>query len=473
MRLLIAPLLATLLCTIGAAHAQRLPTLPEAFGRGTSGAGGVARGSDLMRVDIDLARYPDALCADATPAVFYVRSARAAQHREDWVVYLQGGGSCDNGQVCHDRWLGRDGNFGANKLSSAFAPAGGIKSGGIESPDARNPFAEWNQVFVYYCSSDGWAGQARDVRSVAVHEGAATEYRLHLLGARIVDAVFDTLRGGNGQLAYSDADGTRRAMPDLDSARTLLFAGSSAGGGGVRSNADRIGALLRSARPDCATGACPLRYAAVLDGSYGLASETLDHAGSRVCGPLASATCTYEQSTRRRWFDVLLGFRDGLADASCVDYHAPLGDEWRCADGAHVLEHHLQTAFFVRSDLQDSLVMGNTVEAGYSYQGVPLDRALYGLLEEGQLRALASIAARSEEARPASLLEPPGVFGPQCGDHETLRSNEPTFRRGIIGANGTRQTMLDSLSDWLAGRGPVSVVERFDASGPPASCGLR
>lgn len=89
------------------------------------------------------------------------------------------------------------------------------------------------------------------------------------------------------------------------------------------------------------------------------------------------------------------------------------------------------------------------------------------------MRALATLAARSEEPRLASISEPPGVFGPQCGDHETLRSNEATFRRSIVDTNPIPHDMLDSLSDWLAGRGPINIVESFNASGPPGSCRLR
>ena len=62
---------------------------------------------------------------------------------------------------------------------------------------------------------------------------------------------------------------------------------------------------------------------------------------------------------------------------------------------------------------------------------------------------------------------------PQCGDHETLRSNEATFRRSIVDTNPIPHDMLDSLSDWLAGRGPINIVESFNASGPPGSCRLR
>lgn len=458
---------------MSAQAAAQLPTLPEAFGRGTPGAGGVAAGDDLMRVEVPLARYPDALCADGSATALYVRAARSQRHRDDWVIYLQGGGSCDGGEDCHARWLGRDGNFGANKLSSQYAPARGINAGGILSPDGRNPFADWNHAFVYYCSSDGWSGQARDLVAEAQHEGVPTRYRLHQLGARIVDAVIDRLRGGAGLVQYAGPDGTRRALPDLDAAGTVLLAGSSAGGSGVRTHADRVGELLQAQRPGCPGRECDLRYAAVIDASYGLASADLEHAGSRACGPADPSACSYETSMRIRWFGILRGFRDGIADASCEAFHASLGDPWRCADGAHVLEHHLATPFFVRADLQDRLVMGNTVEAGYGYAGVPLDRALYGQLEELQLRALATRNSRAEETPPPSPFGAPGVFGPQCGDHETLRSDEPTFRRAVIDTSGEPRTMLELLANWLAGRQPSVAIETFAANGPPASCGLR
>ncbi|HET9482344.1 MAG TPA: pectin acetylesterase-family hydrolase [Xanthomonadales bacterium] len=463
-----------LLCAFaGSVHAAdaTLPTLREAFGRGLPGAGAVAPGSGLFRIDVPGDRYPDAHCADGSPAVFYARRATDPIHRDDWVVYLQGGGSCDSGEDCRARWLGRDGNFGANKLSSAFAPQRGIVAGGIENPDPRNPFGGWNHVFVYYCSSDGWTGTAAAVATEAQHDGRTVAYRIDFLGARIIDAVLDLLR--SGAAGYTGAQGERVALPDLDRAQRVLFAGSSAGGSGVRSNADRVGELLRAHGERCDARGCGPAYAAVVDASYGLSTEGLDHRGSRACGAVAPEACTYERSMRRRWFDVMLSFRHGVTDSSCVAYHASRGDEWRCADGVHLLQHHVLTPYFVRADLQDRLVMGNTLEAGFRYEGVALDAATYGALEEIQLLELATVAARAEETRADSPLEPPGVFGPQCGDHETLRSDAPTFGRAIIGADGTRHTMLQVLANWLAGRAPAAVVESFEPGVPAPGCRAR
>ena len=443
------------------------PSLSEAFGTGTPGAGGVAGGRDLFRVDIPTEAYPDALCADGSPGVFFVRAASEPAHQHDWVIYLQGGGSCNSGEQCHDRWLGRDGNFGANKLSSTFAPPRGMNGGGIENPDPRNPFAGWNHVFGYYCSSDAWSGQAKAKAVTTEVDGEAVTYQIHLMGAAIVDATVDMLRSG---VDYLDAEDQTIAMPDLDEARRVLFAGSSAGGSGVRNNADRLGVLLQENNVRCDEEGCDLTFAAVIDASFGLGPEGLDHTDSRVCGDELVGECTYEQSMHYRWYDVVEDFRNARTDETCIDFHAPLADEWRCADGVHLLQHHIGSPFFVRTDLQDRLVMGNTLEAGYGYDGVPLNRALYGELEEIQLLEVANIAETSEEPREPSPLEPPGVFGPQCGDHETLRSDRPTYGSAVITEDGRRYTTLRVLWNWLHGTGRSIVVESFDPSGPPVSC---
>ncbi len=457
-------LFALLLLPVQALHGAA-PTLPEAFGPGIAGAaGGVARGSDLLRVELPSERYPDALCADGTVPPIFVRSASVSASRNKWVVFLQGGGSCNSGEDCHARWRGRDGNFGADKLSARFAPTGGMATGGIGGRDPRNPFATWNQVFVYYCSSDGWSGRARDQVVEANHQGVPTTYRLHLMGAHIVDAVFDFLRSGS--VSYNEANGVRRTLPDLDQADTLLFAGSSAGGNGVRANADRIGEQLHAARLGCPGPSCPLTYAAVLDASYGLSTRELDHANTSACGVEDPANCSYERSMRFRWEETQINFRRGLADESCVRIHEARGDAWRCADDGYVIENHLTTPVFARADLQDRLVMGNTIETGFSFMGVPIDRALYGSLHELQLRRL-PLLTQTEEPRPPGPLARPASFGPQCGAHEALQHNEPMFNDLVVLPDGRRLAMLNVLADWLAGRSPGAVVQSFNVSQPP------
>ena len=87
-----------------------------------------------------------------------------------------------------------------------------------------------------------------------------------------------------------------------------------------------------------------------------------------------------------------------------------------------------------------------------------------------QLLKLATLALRSQEPRLPSALERPGVCVPQCGDHETLRSNDTTFQRAIIADDGTRYAGLQVLSNWLEGRSPAAVVEQFELGQLPAGC---
>ena len=70
---------------------------------------------------------------------------------------------------------------------------------------------------------------------------------IHFKGARIIDAVLETLRRSSRGRAVLPPGGTAgKAIPDLDAATHVLFAGSSAGGLGANTNADRVAAKLRT-----------------------------------------------------------------------------------------------------------------------------------------------------------------------------------------------------------------------------------
>ena len=59
-----------------ASSARAASLLPQAFSCGTEGvAGGLGGGDDLTKYVVDTARYPNALCNDGTPAVFYYHDA--------------------------------------------------------------------------------------------------------------------------------------------------------------------------------------------------------------------------------------------------------------------------------------------------------------------------------------------------------------------------------------------------------------
>ena len=55
--------------------------------------GGLGAGVDLTRYTIDTSKFPNALCNDGTPGVFYYAPATRDEDRNKWFIFLQGGGA--------------------------------------------------------------------------------------------------------------------------------------------------------------------------------------------------------------------------------------------------------------------------------------------------------------------------------------------------------------------------------------------
>lgn len=423
-----------------AATVRAADPLPQAFSCGKEGpAGGLGAGTDLTRHVIDTTRFPEAVCNDGTPAIFYYGAATRPEDENKWIIFLQGGGSCVDGQSCAERWCSIDTAYGLHKMSSSQSKPQ-IRGAGFLSPDPENRFGSWNRVLIYYCSSDTWAGTSTRTVSAALNGAASREYVIHFRGSRIVDSVLDTLRNatpaGRRRVARHDASNATSPWPDLDSATAVMFAGSSAGGAGVRNNLDRAGARLRATNPDVV-------FRGVIDAIYFPLSENRDFTKSTFCAADVRG-CSYEGFTRGRWDSVQVELYDSRGDASCVDWHtanAP-GTEWRCGDGEHVNLHHLTTPFFLRQDLLDENIAADYVEAGF---GTPSD---YARAIESEMRNLPV----PEEARGAV----PGQFVPQCTDHESFTTNQPVFRVRLDGVS-----WHDAVWNWATGAQPQQLIRNF------------
>lgn len=122
-------------------------------------AGLINAGTTLSRVDLDTTRYPEAVCNDGTPGLFYVRKGTGAGANR-WIIFLEGGGACFEGTECARRWCSVDTAFGAAKMSNRYAPARGVGGGGILATRADSAFTDFNKAGVYYCSSDVWSGRS-------------------------------------------------------------------------------------------------------------------------------------------------------------------------------------------------------------------------------------------------------------------------------------------------------------------------
>ena len=350
----------------------------------------------------------------------------------------------------------------------------GIRGWGIFNQDpVRNNFAGWNHVLIYYCSSDGWAGTARNVQLSATGPGGATaQYRIHFEGANIVDAVIRTLqrqKPGAPPVTYHDEEGVFCAMPDLDEATHVLFSGTSAGSGGVRHHADRVGEKLRRSNVNCQSpGNCSLDYRAVIDAGYGPVFEGRDYANYTGCLN-APFLCDYVALMQHQWNNVTQGLYRGQIDQSCLNWHKANkpGTEWKCADTDHVMEHHITTPYFTRIDLQDSLKVGNYVADGFGASD-DAGQAIYNALLN--LPNLDAFAEEGSVMGGGPPLATPGIFGPQCTQHVGLTSNHAFFDVKVHNGGILLYSAHDVLWNWWTGQQPQQVIYPYIGPGPAPNC---
>lgn len=459
--------------TVLKASSDQPEGIAKALSCGTVGtAEGVSPGEDLYRIDLDLSNFPKAVCNDGTPAVMFVRRYKKKQDKNKWIIFLLGGGNCGNGESCAQRWCSIDTNYGADKMSTRFLKEARIAGEGVFSPDTSiNSFAGWNQVFVYYCSSDDWAGSASNVHLSAIDaSGNQVDYLINFRGADIVEAVIGTLQRepGGRQVLYKDSDGVEQVMPDLDKAELVLLAGSSAGGNGVKNNVDRVGDLLRKTNKHCRrSGDCPLVYMGVIDANYPPSYRTLDLARATFCTE-PPFLCTYEDFYVGAWNRVHLATWGSRGDDSCVKWHQDNmpGTEWMCADPQHVVNNHLTTPLFIRQDLQDE-----TWGKAYADAGLTTPDQ-FGQLVHDQLMNVVNLDKFAEEGSVRSRgpqLRTPGVFGPQCRQHYGLTDGTAFFSVTVTDS-GKKYSYHDLLWNWVHGVQPQQVIHSFTGPGSAPDC---
>ncbi|MBL8684160.1 MAG: hypothetical protein JNK05_33610 [Myxococcales bacterium] len=437
------------------ADGSSAPFITEALDCRFDAPGGPGSG-DMQRHSLDLTRFPDALCNDGTGAVLHFRPARGAANRNKWVISLRGGGSCISGIDCASRYCGCSNaraamcpgipaenrtNFTADNMSNTVAallPGRGVilRDGG---PTMVNPLADYNHVYLQYCTSDVWSGTRRDAVLDGVHPrtGAPLRYRVHFLGSRVLDADIATLRrDGVSALVHA---GTATQMPDLDDAEEVVFTGDSAGGIGLVQNLDRLATTLRASNTRCAGATCPLRVSSLIDASTGPDMSRLDFSMTDFG--------TYATFLSRNWAaqTTYWGVR---TDESCVEYHRSRspGSESSCSDFSHTIRHHVTSPFFVRMALLDGLIFETYRSLGLrdSMMG-PLSGMVFAQTLGRELAGFPMLSTTAEEG--ASIRTPSGVFAPLCTDHDTIFEDVEVYGTSITLA-GTTYKLFDVFDPW-------------------------
>ncbi|MEQ1508450.1 MAG: pectin acetylesterase-family hydrolase, partial [Myxococcota bacterium] len=284
---------------------------------------------DLHKVTLTDA---SSVCNDGSPPVLYVRPASDPDHRDDWVLFLQGGNHCEDYQTCAARWCGT-GYYEATRMSTRWTQPT-IAGAGIASTDPRSPFAGWNQVTFYYCSSDKWSGTNSQVVLDGPHP-----FRLEFQGSRILD---DGLAALSGDGLASD-DGVV-SLGGLDRAKTGVFAGSSAGGQGAAINLDRVAGMLPNAE-----------VLGIPDALFDPDEATLTAADAAAVRATADASHDLQLRT---WWPVL--------DASCVEANGIASSA--CDDLVNVMRNFTETPVLTHHDAFDPTYFGSPFSAVITFE---------------------------------------------------------------------------------------------------------
>ena len=150
--------------------------------------------------------FPDSSCDDGSPTGIGVNLASSP----NVLVFLNGGGACWDYQTCFVLNTAVHGPFGKTQFD---ASQGTVTGSILDRNLAGNPFADWNLVYVPYCTGDVHAGD-----NVIVYQSGGISRTVHHVGHANV-------------VAY-----LRRLVPTFPTVGKLVVSGSSAGGFGALSD---------------------------------------------------------------------------------------------------------------------------------------------------------------------------------------------------------------------------------------------
>jgi hypothetical protein len=150
--------------------------------------------------------FPDAACDDGTTTGIGVNLTSS----QNVLVFFNGGGACWDYTTCYILNTAVHGPFGQAQFDALAAGFGGTI---LDRQLAGNPFADWNLVFVPYCTGDVHGGD-----NVATYQNGAMTRMFHHVGHSNV-------------LAY-----LHRLGPTFPTIGRMVVSGSSSGGFGALLN---------------------------------------------------------------------------------------------------------------------------------------------------------------------------------------------------------------------------------------------
>ena len=272
-------------------------------------------GGDSNVLDlVPLSAYPGAVCNDGSPAGYYWSASSSGQTGK-WLIYLMGGMWCYSQQTCQLRM--QDAQFQTSskhwqKQLQIGQGTGGV--GGIFSNQGANPFADYNKVYLEYCSSDAW---------MADIDASEQTWGLAFKGQTIVQSALADLAANHGLASGAD----------------VVFGGCSAGGRGAMVLLDYVAGWLPSG----------VNVRGILDSGLWVDIPSFD---------------TNEITLQEQTQDAFALFNPtNVIPAECAAQYSG-GDSWKCIYGQYRMPF-VQTPYFINAaqmdDFQLLYDMGGTM----------------------------------------------------------------------------------------------------------------
>lgn len=183
--------------------------------------------------------YPYAKCLDGTQAGYYAQPASDPLNKSKFIIYLNGGGECDNESACKSQLSNA---LGSSKYFSSQTDANYWYLASDSCSD--NPqFCNWNHIFDPYCTQDLHSGQ--------IQTASNETWGLYFSGHNIIESILNELD---------------KPPFYLNNATDIILFGVSAGGIGVWMNVDYLANRYPNALVTAVTMAGHYFYATYYDG---------------------------------------------------------------------------------------------------------------------------------------------------------------------------------------------------------------
>jgi hypothetical protein len=302
---------------------------------------------------------------------------------------------------------------------------------------AANPFASWNHVLIYYCSSDNWLGRTDDVEYV---EGG-NRLSVHHQGHTIIAAVRDILRKASPADPIWRSDDGEVDMPDLDLASEVVLSGSSAGSIGAIHHADWFFEVLPYTVDERLVLDGEITFTDDVIADFGLESTVVPGCRATTTSYIDFRNVEQQRNEIWPWYSDMNAFVQEDCRAAHLDVAGPEPEQ--CLVSSYLLGGagggFVDTPTFVRVDLTDAV------------QSRRLDCTNLPGATNFHMLARASVEEMFDST--SSAVE--AVFGPACAQHRAILYPEGR-------AQTTQDRVIDSMGSWSTEGSSVNVLEAID-----------